>query len=413
MGTKTTSNEEGTATPETTISEEAASLVAGLGDETYGIEALDSDDDDIVSISQLLALDVNDSTDTEDSSTEIEEETDAEGTDGDPLDGESADADDAEGANPDDTTEGDSDSEEEGAKAVKESSNIRVLRQGQKFRKEIEPIIASVRGELPEVVGIATALKASPKDAIVAIRGYSESAAAGLEAAILEEKAAAYIANKHGIEAGSLEAVLKGGEAMEISDGLKEEIGLLTEEGKKELADLLKKSPVEGEKFKRLEGQLQQAVTLLQQERVGSMQEKVDEKFAGFVKALKIEGDLDDLSEAMAVKLSKDKEASAAYNRAATSAAEGRRADAKRDLDAFYRHLADYTKKLKPAAVVEAEAPKAKSKPPAVKPATEAKAKAATAQTTRQPQSAGKGLDAHLLNFAKAKAKELGIAWQG
>lgn len=412
-------NNAGESTAPESTSEESTSL-AGL--ESYGgIEVLDGDDDnDLVSIATLLGVGAlgTDSTDTEDSPSEIEEEDSdsAEETEEDPDDTESADATDAEGSA--DAAEGDEDSAPDAEAGKSIPKDIRTLRKSHAFRKEVEPVIAAVRNQLPEVVGIATALRANPKDALMAIRGYSESAAAGLEAAILEQKAAEYVAAKHGIDATALESVLKGGEAIVPSKGLAEEIALLTEEGQEELTKLLKKSPVEAEQVKRLQGQVEQVTEVLQRERVGTMQEKIDDQFAKFVKVLKLEGKLEDLQEAMVVKLSKDPKAMAAYNTAATAAAEGRKADGKKLLEDFYEIMAKYTKELKPATTAVA-APVAKpTKAPAVTKPVAAKAKAAAASTetaSRQPSAAVTEAErfARLLKFSKGRAKELGVAWGG
>lgn len=433
MARKTTNNAEGQVAVEDT--DTAASLVAGLADYA-GIESIDGDDeDDLVSIAALLGVGVDDAdgTDTEDSQSEIEGDTDSDTeTDEEADDTDSDDAADEEGANSDDAEgdkadDGDPDAEEANSKPV--PKDIRTLRKSHAFRKEIEPVIKDVRNELPEVVGIANALKSDPKNAITAIRGYSESAAAGLEAAILEQKAAEYVASKYGIEAKALETVLKGGEDIEPSKGLKEEIALLTEEGQEELAKLLKKSPIEGERVKTLESRVQQVTEVLQRERVEAMQEKIDDKFAGFVKALKIEGDLSDLQEAMVVKLSKDSAAMAAYNAAATAAAEGRKADGKRLLTDFLKIMADYTKKLPKAGAVEvketavaekkkqvAAKPTAAKAPAVPKPAApKSKAAVAGSDTARQPSAAETEAQkfARLLKFSKGRAKELGIAWGG
>lgn len=428
MAGKTTNNAEGQVAVEDT--DTAASLVAGLADYS-GIESIGEDgEDDLVSIAALLGVSVDDAdgTDTEDSQSEIEGDTDSDTeTDEEAGDTDSDDAADEEGANSDDAEGdkaggGDPDAEEASNKPV--PKDIRTLRKSHAFRKEIEPVIKDVRNELPEVVGIANALRSDPKNAIAAIRGYSESAAAELEAAILERGAAEYVASKYGIEAKALETVLKGGDDIEPSKGLKEEIALLTEEGQEELAKLLKKSPIEGERVKALEGRVQRVTEALQKERVEAMQEKIDDKFAEFVKVLKIEGDLSDLQEAMVVKLSKDPAAMTAYNVAAKAAAEGRKADGKRLLTDFLKIMADYTKKLpratveaKKEAVPEKKAEKQPVKAPAVPKPTAPKSKAAAAgsDTARQPSAAETEAQkfARLLKFSKGRAKELGIRWGG
>ena len=306
-----------------------------------------------------------------------------------------------------------------------ESSDMRVLRASHKFRVVTEPLIKDFQDDLPQIAGIATAIRGTDGNASLrAIEGYSESAASSIRTSVLEANAESYVAEKYGVTPEALATVFT--KQPSISDTLKGELEYLTDESRAEVEALLKQPTVAGERDKILETKLATAVAELRDERESSVSTAVDMHFKQLLEKAKVEGKFAELEQTALIKIKANETAQGAIDSAYAAAREGRKNDTIRHLKTFNKQLAEIVKDMAGTAP-KAAAPKAAEevatpvvakapKAPVIKPQAQ-KAKAATAPVVQTPSTAGrlqgKDLDRHMLEFARAKSKEFGVGWRG
>lgn len=412
--------------------EEAAALVGGGLDDFVGY--ITEDEDDIVDLATLLgaSVAVTDSSDTSDvdsqSETEGAEEV-AEGTEeeaqGDSEEGPAAETEDA----PADEAEGDSSDaensppEEEAPKqkaVPPESKGMRVLRESHKFRVAVEPVIKDYADELPEVVGIAAAVRTGVgEDALKAIFNYSESAANNLKSHVLEAEAEGYIAQKFGVTPEALATMLK--EAPEAPEALKAEMEYLSDEARAELEGLLRQPALATAKDAAKDAEIKSLKDLVVLERRGAVEAALDWKFNELTAKAKLTGDPKELVEIATPKIRANEKADKALKDAFNFAEKGQKNDAARSMKDFYRELSSIVKDMAasqrpaaPAPAVEVPTPKA-PKAPVMKPETLAKTKVAQDSKAQSAAAVGKYQpmsDADFLKMARAKAKSFGIGWK-
>lgn len=420
--------------------EEAATLLAGLDDVSLSLSGL-GDEEDMLDLAALLggvedetSLDGASAGDSQSETEGVTEgaeegnteeaavEADSEEVLAEAADEEATDEHAAEAAAPE--------AEAEATKPNKavpvESSDVRVLRASHKFRVAVEPLIKDFQDDLPQIAGIATAIRGTDGIASLrAIEGYSESAASSIRTSVLEANAESYVAEKYGVAPEALATVFT--KQPSISDTLKGELEYLTDESRAEVEALLKQPAVAGERDKILETKLATAVAELRDERESSVSTAVTMHFNQLLEKAKVEGKYEELEQIALIKIKANETAQGAIDSAYAAAREGRKNDTIRHLKTFNKQLAEIVKDMagtapkaaapkvvaeEAVAPVVAKAPKA----PVIKPQAQ-KAKAATAPVVQTPSTAGrlqgKDLDRHMLEFARAKSKEFGVGWRG
>lgn len=297
---------------------------------------------------------------------------------------------------------------------------MRVLRESHKFRVAVEPVIKDYADELPEVVGIAAAIRTGVgEDALKAIFSYSESAANNLKSHVLEAEAEGYIAQKFGVTPEALATMLK--EAPEAPEALKAEMEYLSDEARAELEGLLRQPALATAKDAAKDAEIKSLKDLVVLERRGAVEAALDWKFNELTAKAKLTGDPKELVEIATPKIRANEKADKALKDAFNFAEKGQKNDAARSMKDFYRELSSIVKDMAasqqpaaPAVPVEAPTPKA-PKAPVMKPETLAKTKVAQDSKAQSAAAVGKYRpmsDADFLKMARAKAKSFGIGWK-